>query len=345
MNQPETISTIEPPAATRLTVLSPERSEISCDSGIIYRSRVMHDLVSRALSFARSSATVLITGENGTGKELFARLIHDHSQRSQHRFAQVNCAALSESVIESELFGHERGAFTGADRNREGRFEWAHKGTLLLDEISEVSVGLQAKLLRVLEEGELQRVGSNEAIGTDVRVVATSNRELRQQVADGKFRQDLYYRLNVLRIHLPSLRSRPEDVPVLANMFLQRFKSESQHEIRSFSREALNILYHYSWPGNVRQLRNVIHCACVLAKSAMIEAHDLPELEAPRRECELPDWLLDMPLDEIERQVILQSLLRCDGNKTEVASVLGVTTRTLANKIKGWREQGLLRSG
>ncbi|MGI9517849.1 MAG: sigma 54-interacting transcriptional regulator, partial [Pirellulaceae bacterium] len=182
--------------------------------GIVYRSRAIHELVTRARAFARSSATVLITGENGTGKELFAKLIHEASQRSSEKFGQVNCAALSESLTESELFGHEKGAFTGADRTRVGRFEWAEGGTLLLDEICEIPVSTQAKLLRVLEENEFQRVGSNETLLSNVRVVATANRDLAEQVSQGNFREDLFYRLNVLRIHLPSLRERPEDVPL-----------------------------------------------------------------------------------------------------------------------------------
>jgi DNA-binding NtrC family response regulator len=317
----------------------------SADPGIRFRSRVMHEQVTRAISYARSSATVLLTGENGTGKELFARLIHHHSRRARQRLVAVNCAALAESVVESELFGHERGAFTGAESRREGRFEWASGGTLLLDEISEISPGMQAKLLRVMEEGEFQRVGSNEPLRVDVRIVATCNRDLRQCVADGTFREDLWFRLNMLRLHLPPLRERPEDIPLLAQHFFQRYRSEAAIELQGFSRETLARLCEYAWPGNVRQLRNAVLRACVVAKTPLIGCGDLPELEEPAAASRvLPEWLCELPLDEIERLVILQRLERKNGNRTEAATTLGVTPRTLANRIRAWRDQGKLRA-
>jgi DNA-binding NtrC family response regulator len=311
-------------------------------SGIVYRSRCMHKLVCQATSFARSSATVLVTGENGTGKELFARLIHDASDRAASRFGRVNCAALSESLTESELFGHERGAFTGADRTRIGRFEWANGGTLLLDEISEIGTSFQAKLLRVLEQNEIQRVGSNETIPTDVRIVATSNRDLASSIGEGKFREDLFYRLNVLRLDLPSLRERREDIPLLANLYLQKFREESSIPVRGFSKRALSVLCDYYWPGNVRQLRNVVLSACIMAESPLIEVHDLPGLEQPVSAERLPAWMYRSSLEEIERKVIIENLNRMKGNKSVVAGILGVTTKTLSNKVRQYRELGLI---
>jgi DNA-binding NtrC family response regulator len=303
----------------------------------------MHELLQKATTFARSSATVLISGENGTGKELFARLIHDCSRRAHGRFCSVNCAALPENLAESEMFGHERGAFTGADRLRIGRFEWCHEGTLHLDEISEIEPAFQAKLLRALEQNEIQRVGSNETISTDVRIVATTNRDLHKFVQEGRFREDLFYRLNVLRLELPPLRERREDIPLLANQFLQKFRVESRVELRGFSKLALAALCDYSWPGNVRQLKNAVLSACIVAESPLIEVHDLPRFEKPLRgEQGLPMWMYQTTLEEIERTVIVENLNRLKGNKSDVARVLGVTTRTLANKLRQYREMGLL---
>lgn len=311
------------------------------DCGIFYNSRKMHELISKAIAFARSSANILITGENGCGKELFAKLIHQSSQRSGERFARINCAALSENLIESELFGHEKGAFTGAHGQRIGRFEWAEGGSLLLDEISEIPVATQAKMLRVLEENEYQRIGSNETIQSDVRVIATSNRNLTDMVALGEFRQDLYFRLNVLRIHLPALRERPEDIPLLANLFLQKHREESNEPIQGFDKKALAKICSYSWPGNVRELRNAILHACIVCQSNKIQVDDLPELGEIKQIDKVPCWMLGTRLEEIERQVILENLKRTGGNKTMTAEVLGVTTRTLANKLKIYREQGI----
>ena len=309
---------------------------------IIYRSRRMHELVRKAISYARSNATVLITGANGTGKELFAKLIHQSSQRSNQKYCRVNCAALSSSLTESEFFGHEKGAFTGADRERIGRFEWAEGGTLLLDEISEIETSTQAKLLRLLEENELQRVGSNQTIKTDVRVIATSNRNLIEQINQSRFREDLYYRLNVLRLNLPSLGERVEDIPVLANLFLRKFQHESRVPLVGFEKQAMNVLCNYDWPGNIRQLRNVVLSACVVADSEKIKESDLPDLDFPESNEQIPGWLLKATLEEIERRVIIENLNRSNGNKTVVAKTLGVTTRTLSNKVKHYRDCGFL---
>ena len=309
-------------------------------SELIYQSRCMHEIVSQALRFAKSSATVLLTGESGTGKELFAKLIHNGGNRSERRFVRVNCAALSETLLESELFGHERGAFTGAVERRVGRFEWADRGTLLLDEVSEIPINLQAKLLRTLEEYEIQRVGSNQSQKIDVRVIATSNRNLSDEVLAGKFRMDLFHRLNVLHIEVPPLRTRREDIPVLANRFLQRFQHEAVRPLQGISTRVLKQLSDYAWPGNVRQLRNTIHRACVLATSSTLDGVDLPEI--PQHSFVVPPWLLEMNLAELERLMILENIKRFGGNKTLTAQQLGVTTRTLSNKIKIYLEQGLI---
>ena len=309
---------------------------------LVYQSAAMDDLVKNTIEFAKSSATVLLTGESGTGKEMFAKLVHANSRRADKRFVRVNCAALSESLLESEFFGHERGAFTGAVERRIGRFEWADGGTILLDEVSEIPIQLQAKLLRVLEENEFQRVGSNQDRLTNVRVVATSNRDLQAEVQAGRFRNDLYHRLNVLQVEIPPLRERTEDIPVLTNLFVAMFKHEGQFRIREVSPSAMEKLTSYSWPGNVRQLRNVIHRGCVAARSSTITPGDLPQFKEPSKT--LPSWLMELDLAEIERHVILANLNRFNGNKTRTAKHLSVTPRTLSNKMKLYREKGLLQS-
>ncbi len=303
----------------------------------VFRSAAMQQVVEQARRFARSSATVLLTGESGTGKELVARLIHAGSPRAEQRYECVNCAALPEPLMESELFGHQRGAFTDAVENRLGRFEWACGGTLLLDEISELPVKVQAKLLRVLEQEEFQRVGDNQTRHTNVRVLATTNRDLQEEVRQGGFRADLYYRLNVLEIRLPPLRQRPEDIPVLVEHFLALFGSEAAVAIRGVSTPAMRCLTEYSWPGNVRQLRNVIRRACILATSEWIRPEDLDRL--PRDQEPLPPGWTHWTLDDIERQVIVQTLSRFRGNKTAVAKHLGITARTLTNKLQRYRQR------
>jgi len=310
-------------------------------NNLVYQSQSMRRLVGQAQRYACSSATVLITGESGTGKELVAGLIHDKSPRANRRFARMNCAALSESLVESELFGYEKGAFTGATETRMGRFEWANEGTLLLDEISEMPVRVQAKLLRVLEDDEFQRVGGNTTRNANVRVIATSNRNLSQEVENGSFRSDLYYRLNVLELRLPALRERPEDIPLLVTRFIERYKNESTVPVRGVSGETMKLFAAYHWPGNVRQLRNVLHRACVVATSDLIQPADLPALDPPAKS--VPTVWLEMQLDEVERHMILTTLERHNGNKTAAAEKLGVTARTLTNKIRNYREQGLIK--
>ena len=304
----------------------------------VFRSTSMQDVYSQAKRFAKSTATVLITGESGTGKEVIARVLHESSLRAKGSYVRVNCAALSETLIESELFGHERGAFTGAVDSRPGRFEWANGGTLLLDEISEIPIGLQAKLLRVLEEEEYERVGGRKTFRVDVRVIATSNRMLEQEVADKKFRADLYYRLNVLHIQLPPLRYRRDDITELSMHFFRQFQSEAMVPITSISDETMELLYAYDWPGNVRQLRNVIHHACLVASSQSIQPADIPALET--LDNPIPENFFGMTLDDIERHVIVSYIRRNNGNKTAAARELGVTSRTLSNKMKRYRQLG-----
>jgi DNA-binding NtrC family response regulator len=302
---------------------------------MVVHSHIMHDILDQVRRVAMAKVAVLIEGESGTGKELIARYLHTSSPRARKPFIGVNCAALSESLVESELFGHERGAFTGAEQCRAGRFERAHGGTLLLDEISEMSVNLQAKLLRVLEEEEIERVGGNKPLPVDVRLVATTNRSLERESEQGNFRRDLFYRLNAVHFQLPPLRTRREDILPLANYFVSKFGNDGLHIVRGISRGAAEILSACSWPGNVRQLRNVIHRACILARSEEIAPADLPDLAEPVAE------ILHFPtqtIADMERHMILQTLRELGGNKTAAAARLGVTARTLLNKLKKYRD-------
>jgi DNA-binding NtrC family response regulator len=299
-------------------------------------SGVVLDLIVKATQVARSKVPVLIQGESGTGKELLARLIHEASPRRGKSFVQVNCAAFSETLVESELFGHEKGAFTGADQRHLGYFERAAQGSLLLDEIGEMPLKLQAKLLRVLEEETFDRVGGEQTLKVDVRLIATTNRDLEQEVALGQFRRDLFYRLNALPLHMPELRRRLEDIPPLVHYFIERYADEGTARVTAIAPEAMRILLAYSWPGNIRQLRNVIHHACILARTNRIEARDLPALREPAAE-PLPA-APQRSLADIERQLILSTLRDVGGNKTAAALRLGVTVRTLQNKLKKYRE-------
>ena len=312
------------------------------DSSIVFQSAVMNARVEMAKRFAKSSASVLVCGESGTGKELFAKLVHSHSHRNDKRFVQVNCAALSENLLESEFFGHIKGAYTGADQARVGRFEWADGGTILLDEVTEIPVRLQAKLLRVLEEGSFQRVGCNLDQRIDVRVIATTNRDLQEAVEENTFREDLYHRLNVLQIEIPPLRDRLEDLPSLCNRFIRECAAESPCNVDSISSSALKKLAEFSWPGNVRQLKNMIHRASLLAQSNVISPNEFESFKV--RTEKLPDWLLELSLDDVERHLILANLNRFSGNKTRTAKHLGVTSRTLHTKVKSYQEDGLIEN-
>lgn len=299
----------------------------------------MQDVLREARRFARSSANVLITGESGTGKEVLARFIHETSSRSREPYVRVNCAALPESLIESELFGHERGAFTGADEARKGRLECAGHGTLLLDEISEISLSMQAKLLRVLEENEYQRVGGNATLNVTARIVATSNRDLEDSIRQGQIRADLFYRLNVLPLRMPALRHRKEDIASLVNIFVNIYGPDAPLPIHEVTPQALTLLQEYDWPGNVRQLRNAIQRTCVLSETSTIELANLQGmLSADSKSTDID--LTSSRLDELEHRAIVATLRHCHGNKTAAAKRLGVTPRTLLNKVKRYREIG-----
>ena len=306
---------------------------------LVFQSRAMKRIVRHVRRFANSAAPVLITGESGTGKEMIARMLHSESHRANKPYVRVNCAALSESLVESELFGHERGAFTGATMARVGRFEHAGDGTLLLDEVSETPVAVQAKLLRVLESNEFQRVGSNSTLSTDARVIATSNRPLEDELAAKRFRTDLYYRLNILRVHLPALRERAEDIPVLISHFVNQFSASPDSVVERASARAVQQLCEYEWPGNVRQLRNVVQRACLLSENSLLEAGDF-DLDAKLPEPSVQESFDNMELSEIERHVILKRLQQYNGNKTAAANNLGVSPRTLTNKMNLYREHG-----
>ena len=306
---------------------------------LIFKSSSMRTVLDKARRFARSTGTVLITGESGTGKELLAQYLHEHSNRSGRPCVRVNCAAFHDGLAESELFGHEQGAFTGASRRHDGFLHAAGDGTLFLDEIGELPLPTQAKLLRVLEEGEYLRVGSTDVQRVNARIIAATNRDLLKDVAEKRFRDDLYHRLDVLSLRLTPLRERPEDIPVLVQHFISQFGSENETPVTELSDEVLQQLTAFHWPGNVRQLRNVIHRACVEADSHVIQEISLGRSDGSAvTDNALPPQFLTLPLDEIERMIILSRIRRFEGNKTEAAAELGVTARTLRNKIARWQD-------
>lgn len=309
---------------------------------IIFQSTAMQQLLSQAARFAKSAATVLITGESGTGKELLARYLHENSSRSDRPCIRVNCAAFNEGLAESELFGHEQGAFTGAVRRHDGCIRAAGEGTLFLDEIGELPLSTQAKLLRVLEENEYSRVGSTEVLSVNARIIAATNRDLDREVAEGRFREDLFHRLDILTLRVLPLRDRPQDIEALIAHFIAHFRHSGESQVRSVSPDVLEQLTAFPWPGNVRQLRNAIHRACVVCDTAVIDHIDLgsscslQSVAAGRPR--VPAEFESLPLHEIERRVILARLEQCRGNKTLAAAELGVTARTLRNKMAVYRE-------
>jgi DNA-binding NtrC family response regulator len=280
-----------------------------------------------------SKASVLVTGESGTGKELIAEAIHQASPRARAPFVRLHCAALSESLLESELFGHERGAFTGAVGRREGRFKQADGGTLFLDEIAEISPAVQVKLLRFLQEKTFERVGGNETLKVDVRVIAATNRDLAAEITRGAFREDLFYRLNVVTIELPPLRERRGDIPVLASFFLRRYAAENGKTIETFSDEALATLHDYAWPGNVRELENVVERAVVLCEGPRVEKKHLPPSVVPAEERGGPPPIPGSTIQELERYAILTTLEACGGSTSKAATVLGVSSRKIQYKL------------
>ncbi|HEI2319907.1 TPA: sigma-54-dependent response regulator transcription factor ZraR [Escherichia coli] len=300
--------------------------------GMVGKSSAMQHLLSEIALVAPSEATVLIHGDSGTGKELVARAIHASSARSEKPLVTLNCAALNESLLESELFGHEKGAFTGADKRREGRFVEADGGTLFLDEIGDISPMMQVRLLRAIQEREVQRVGSNQTISVDVRLIAATHRDLAAEVNAGHFRQDLYYRLNVVAIEVPSLRQRREDIPLLAGHFLQRFAERNRKAVKGFTPQAMDLLIHYDWPGNIRELENAVERAVVLLTGEYISERELP-LAIAGTPIPLGQSQDIQPLVEVEKEVILAALEKTGGNKTEAARQLGITRKTLLAKL------------
>jgi two-component system response regulator HydG len=304
---------------------------------IIGASPAMQRILDLVAQVAPSSATVLIQGESGTGKELIADALHRQSSRRDRPFVKVNCAALPETLLESELFGYERGAFTDAVARKEGRFELADGGTLFLDEVGDLSLATQAKLLRVLQEGTFERLGGTRTLQVDVRLVAATNRDLARAVQERTFREDLYYRLNVITIPLPPLRERREDIPLLAARFAETFAAKNGKAIRGFTPEALDLIQQYPWPGNVRELENGIERAVVLTRDDLLGVEDLPEavaggaVEALERTVTIP---LGMPMEEVERLLIDQTLKLAKGDKTIAARLLGIASRTIYRKLR-----------
>ena len=306
---------------------------------IVGSSPKMQEVFAAVQQVAPSRASVLITGESGTGKELVAAAIHEHSPRANGPFVKLHCGALAETILESELFGHERGAFTGAVSRRDGRFQQADGGTLFLDEIGDISPATQVRLLRFLQEHEFERVGGNQTIKVDVRIVAATNRDLPARVKSGQFREDLYYRLNVIGIHMPPLRDRPTDIPLLAMHFLKRFADDCQKAITGFEPEALDRLIRYQWPGNVRELENAIERAVVVGSDDRIRAQDLSPTIAP------PDRLNRTPpipgatLAHLERYAILKTLEHTGGSTSKAAELLGISPRKIQYKLQEYRDK------
>jgi Nif-specific regulatory protein len=314
------------------------RSQLKVESELVGDSPAVQHIHEQIGRVAPTNATVLIRGESGAGKELVARAIHFSSPRREGPFVCLNCAAITETLLESELFGHEKGAFTGATEKKIGKFESAHQGTIFLDEIGEMAVNTQAKLLRVLEGHPFERVGGGTAIRVDVRVVAATNQPLEKAMQEGRFRRDLFYRLQVVEIRIPPLRERKADVPVLADHFLKRFVKETGRKIRGFAPAALDKMVHYDWPGNVRELRNVIERAVALGKGPMLDSSDiwLSSLEISGPAPTAAETFEPLPLDEVEKRHILRTLEHTEWNKSQAAGILQIERSTLDRKIKGY---------
>ncbi len=304
---------------------------------IIGKSPAMQEMFATLQLVAPTDSTVLITGESGTGKELIAGALHTNSLRKDAAFIKLNCAALNENLLESELFGHEAGAFTGASEKRKGRFELADKGTLFLDEIGDMSLATQAKILRILQEGEFERVGGNSTISVDVRLLAATHKDLQVMIEEGSFRQDLFFRLSVIPIHLPALRERSIDIPELAQFFLQRYALKNRKDIKSIHPEALSLLMQYDWPGNIRELENTIERATILCLGEQVTPRELPPQFFPQGfapQKAVTEAKEDFTLRDVEREVIRATLEKNDHNKSATAKKLGIARQTLLNKIK-----------
>ena len=304
--------------------------------------RRVYELLQRV---APSKAPVIVTGESGTGKEMAARAIHTYSNRRDKPFIAINCSAIPASLLESEIFGHEKGAFTGADQRRLGCFELADGGTLFLDEIGELGFELQAKFLRVLEEEKLRRLGGKSEISVDVRVVCATNRDLKRMIKEGKFREDLYFRLNVFHVQLPPLKERREDIPLLVQHFIDKFNGEAGRKVQGATQEALEVLTSYAWPGNIRELRNTVERAVILCDGDLIDLEHLPpDMAGTVPEAATLKVSMGMPLREVEKEYILSSLRRNGGNKARTAELLGISEKTLYNKLNRYNAEATARA-
>ncbi|GAB4439136.1 MAG: sigma-54 dependent transcriptional regulator [bacterium] len=307
--------------------------------GVIGNSEKMQKVIDLIKAVAPTDSLVLIEGESGTGKELVARAIHENSKRKEFPFIVLNCGALSEGVLESELFGHERGSFSGAFTQRKGKFELAHKGTLFIDEIGELSLSAQTRLLRVLQEKEFERVGGNISIKVDVRIIAATNKNLTKEVKEGRFREDLFFRLNVFKIIIPPLRERKEDIPALSKYFLEKYSKTLNKTINDFSQEAMKILKVYNWPGNIRELQNVIERAVVLCNNTTLTPRELPDDMVQSGEISnianiYENETLDDAIERIEKSLILKALKKADFSQTRTAEILGIKRTTLRYKLE-----------
>ena len=334
-------------AAVLEAVTEENRSMIADDSSI-------RAVLEMADQVAPSSASILISGESGTGKELMARYIHQKSTRKSGPYISLNCAAIPENLLESELFGHEKGAFTGAVARRIGKFEEANGGTLFLDEISEMDINLQAKLLRAIQEKEIDRIGSNKPVKIDIRLIATTNRDLEREVKAGMFRQDLYFRLNVINLVLPGLRERKNDIPKLARFFIDKYAKQNGVPAKPLSEAALDKLLNHSWPGNIRELENIMHRAVLIARGDQIGPEAIgvgSESSVAQRATQVTqhgnapvtpaDQLVGKTIAEVERDMIIKTLDKCLGNRTHAANILGISIRTLRNKLKQYTDEGI----
>jgi DNA-binding NtrC family response regulator len=302
-------------------------------------------IIELAREAAASKATVLIQGESGTGKEVLARFIHAHSPRAAQPFVAVNCAAIPEGLLESELFGHEKGAFTGAVNRQTGKFEYAHRGTILLDEIGEMPLSLQAKLLRVLQEHEIERVGGRKPVPVDIRVIATTNRRLKDHMAAGKFREDLYYRLNVIPLSIPPLRERKGDIPLLIEHFIRKHSRSSAQPLPRMSQETIQHFLQYDWPGNVRELENMVERWLVLHQGGFLSNHHLFLNEGTAALPPAAAGRPTMSVREMERALIMETLQATNGNRTQAAKILGISLRTLRNKLREYRDKAIVQIG
>ena len=307
---------------------------------LIYGDKKTENILKIAKQIAPSEASVLLTGSSGTGKEIFSRFIHDNSRRANKKFVAVNCAAIPETLLESELFGYEKGAFTGAVARRIGKFEEASDGTLLLDEISEMDIGIQAKLLRAIQEKEIDRIGGKAPIKVNTRIIATSNRDLEAAVANGTFRQDLYYRLNVISLNIPDLKDRPGDIIVLAKHFIKKYSELNELPMKDLSAAAEKALLAYPWPGNVRELENTMHRAVLMSAGEEIDTEAVMLPETRSQDPETAPSAVGQTVAGMERRLIIDTLKSTLGNRTAAANILGISIRTLRNKLKQYQDEG-----